>query len=196
MNGIEVAALVLTAVWLAILSLVMVLVIRQIGLLTVRFDLAGSSFSLANDGPPVGSELPQPVTVALPLVEHGATYLVLASAGCKPCRELVEGLTKERVPTGARIIALIPGPAELASDLVAMLPSGMQSVRDPVAGDLAAVLQIQSAPFAVYTQDGKVVGKTYLHSAADLLRFISGQQRTVGVGSEQTQEVVLHGFQS
>jgi hypothetical protein len=41
MNGLAVVALVLAGIWLGILTLVVVLLVRQIGLLTVRLSVAG-----------------------------------------------------------------------------------------------------------------------------------------------------------
>ncbi len=49
MSGIAVAALVLVCVWLGVLSLVVVLLVRQIGLLTVRLSVAGQALSPDND---------------------------------------------------------------------------------------------------------------------------------------------------
>lgn len=67
MSGLAVAALVLTSVWLGVLTLIVVLV-RQIGLLTVRLSVAGHTH-LTDDGPEPGSDVPEEVTAALPDLE-------------------------------------------------------------------------------------------------------------------------------
>jgi hypothetical protein len=68
MNGLSTAVLILFGIWLGVLTLVIVLVVRQIALLTVRLSLMGNTFSLANDGPEVGGPLPDMVRSLLPEV--------------------------------------------------------------------------------------------------------------------------------
>ncbi len=56
MSTLAVAALVLVCVWLGVLTLVAVLLVRQVGLLTVRLSVAGQALAVENDGPEVGSQ--------------------------------------------------------------------------------------------------------------------------------------------
>src|SRR5829696_5342149 len=125
MSGLAVTALVLACVWLGILTLVVVLLVRQIGLLTVRLSVVGQAqaFSPANDGPEVGSNVPEEVASALPDVGGERAYVVLISANCTPCRELVAGIHQHDFEQ--TIVALVPGREELADELVALLPSGI-----------------------------------------------------------------------
>src|SRR3712207_9513624 len=53
MSALAVTALVLVCVWLGALTLVAVLLVRQIGLLTVRLNVASQTLSLDDDGPEV-----------------------------------------------------------------------------------------------------------------------------------------------
>ncbi len=92
MSALAIAALVLVCIWLGVLTLVVVLLVRQIGLLTVRLSVASQAFSLDDDGPEVGIDLPEEVTSVLPELKEGRAYLLLISAGCTPCRELVADL--------------------------------------------------------------------------------------------------------
>ena len=66
MSALAVAVLVLVCVWLGILTLVAVLLVRQVGLLTVRLSAAGQALAVENDGPEVGSNIPEDVTSVLP----------------------------------------------------------------------------------------------------------------------------------
>jgi hypothetical protein len=172
MSGLAVAALVLVSIWLGILTLVVVLLVRQIGLLTVRLSVVGQAraFSLANDGPEVGSNVPEEVASALPDVEGERAYVVLISATCTPCRELVAGIRQHDFEQ--TIVTLVPGHEEMADELMALLPSGIRAVRDPEATELARALDIQSTPFAVEVERGAVTRKAYLHSASDLIEFV------------------------
>jgi hypothetical protein len=171
MSGLAVVALVLACVWLGILTLVVVLLVRQIGLLTVRLSVASQALSLANDGPKVGSKVPEEVASALPDVEGERGYVLLISATCAPCPELVADIRQRDFEQ--TIIALVPGREELADELVALLPPGIRAVRDPEATRLAGALDIRSTPFAVEVERGTVTRKAYLYDgASDLIEFV------------------------
>jgi len=169
MSALAIAALVLVCVWLGVLTLVVVLLVRQIGLLTVRLSVADRALSVDNDGPEVGSSVPE--DVALPDLEEERAYLLLISAGCTPCRELVADLGDRRFEQN--IVALVPGSEEQASELAALLPPGIRAVLDPEATSLAESLKIQSTPFALEVERGTVTRKAYLYEgASDLIGFV------------------------
>jgi len=171
MSALAIAALVLVCAWLGVLTLVIVLLVRQIGLLTVRLSVASRAFSLDDDGPEVGSSVPEDVTSALPDLQDKRAYLLLISANCAPCRELVADLGELRFEQ--KIVALVPGSMEQASELAALLPPGIRPVLDPVAVRLAEVLELESTPFALEVERGTVTRKAYLHEgAADLIKFV------------------------
>jgi hypothetical protein len=173
MNGLAVAALVLACVWLGFLTLVVVLLVRQIGLLTVRLSVTGQAqaFALDNDGPEVGSTVPEEVVSALPEVGGERAYVLLSSATCTPCRELVAGIRHHDFEQA--IVALVPGPEELADELAALLPPGVRAVLNPEATELAQALGIRSTPFVVEVERGTVTRKAYLYrGASDLFEFV------------------------
>lgn len=171
MTGPLVAILVAQGLWIGALTLVVVLCVRQIGLLTVRFDQSGGSFSLEDDGPEVGGGIPAEVATILPGSIHGARQLLLVSATCTPCRDLAEQLRSRELP--ASVIALVPGPPELADGMVALLPPGIQVIQNPEASSIASALHISSTPFAVAIDAGIVTGKQYLHSVDDFMTFVA-----------------------
>jgi len=169
MSALALAALVLVCIWLGVLTLVVVLLVRQIGLLTVRLSVADRALSVDNDGPEVGSSVPE--EVALPDLEEERAYLLLISAGCTPCRELVADLGDRRFEQN--IVALVPGSEEQASELAALLPPGIRAVLDPEASSLAESLKIQSTPFALEVERGTITRKAYLYEgASDLIGFV------------------------
>ncbi len=180
MSTLASAALILVCIWLGVLTLVVVLVVRQIGLLTVRLSVAGgeAASSVDDDGPEVGSSVPEDVVSVLPDQEENPAYLLLISATCTPCRELVADLQGER-RFEQEIVALVPGPGELASELAALLPSGMRAVLDPRATRLAEALELESTPFVLEVDRGTVTRKAYLdEGASDLIEFVqSGGDR-------------------
>ena len=172
MSALAVAALVLVCIWLGALTLVVVLLVRQIGLLTVRLSIASEAMSLDDDGPEVGSGIPE--VVASVLLDQGEerAFLVLISSTCTPCRELVADLQGEH-HFEQKIVALVPGPEELARELAALLPPGVRAVLDPQATELAEALDLESTPFAVEVERGTVTRKAFLHKgASELIEFV------------------------
>ena len=172
MSALAIAALVLVCIWLGVLTLVVVLLVRQIGLLTVRLSIAGEAASLDDDGPEVGSNVPEAVASVLPDGGVERAFLLLISSTCTPCRELVADLGGEQ-RFEQKIVALVPGPEELARELVALLPSGMRTVLDPQATELAEALDLESTPFVLEVEGGTVTRKAFLHrGASELVEFV------------------------
>lgn len=166
-------ALVLTAAWLAILTLVLILVVRQIGLITVRLSVASEAFSLDSGGPDVGEEIPDEAQAVLPELE-GRTCLLLLSAGCDPCVQLAKELHELRLDH--KVIALIPGDLRKAADIASLLPNFVQTIRGPEADIVADTLRIRSTPFVLELQDGLVSGKAHLYrGAADLVGLVEAR---------------------
>lgn len=173
MNGLTVAAIVAVALWLGILTLLTLLIVRQIGLLTVRLDYArGPAFDPEADGLAIGTTVPSEARAALPELASEPVVLLVVSATCSPCREVVDGLAGQ-LPAGAerQLVALVAGDEAMADGLVALLPSGVRSVRDPQATAIATGLGIKSTPFALAVEGGAVTGKAYVHHATDLARL-------------------------
>jgi len=157
--------------------------VRQVGLLTVRLSAAGQALAVDNDGPEVGGSLPEEVRSALPDLEAERAYLLLISAGCTPCRELVADIGDRSFEQG--IVALVPGGEEQAGELASLLPPGIRAVLDPEAARLAEALKLQSTPFVLELERGRVTRKAYLYEgASDLIEF-------VGSGAAQAS---THGF--
>jgi hypothetical protein len=173
MSALAIAALVLVCIWLGVLTLVVVLLVRQVGLLTVRLSVAGgTTTALDDDGLEVGSSVPEDVGAVLPgRAQEEPAFLLLISSTCTPCWELVTDLGEHRFEQN--IVALVPGREEQASELAALLPSGMRVVHDPEASRLAGALQLESTPFALEIEDGILTRKAYLHEgASDLIAFV------------------------
>lgn len=171
MSALAIAALVLVCMWLGVLTLVVVLLVRQIGLLTVRLSVAGEATSLENDGLEIGSRVPEDVAAVLPDQAEEHTYLLLISSTCLPCWELVADLGERRFEQN--IVALVPGHGEKAGELAALLPSSMRVVLDPEATRLAGALQLESTPFVLEVEHRTVTRKAYLHEgASDLIAFV------------------------
>jgi hypothetical protein len=173
MSALEVTALVFTAVWLGVVSLAVLLLVRQVGVLTVRLDVASRLISPAKNGLPVGTAIPRDAATELPQLQEGVHYLLALSSTCDPCRELVARLDGNPLPEP--VIALVSGPSDRTEGFVALLPPGVQVIRDPEADSLLKSLQIETTPFAVEVKDGAISGNAVLTEATDLQRLMEAQ---------------------
>ena len=180
MSALAIVALVLACVWLGALTFVVVLLVRQVGLLTVRLSMATQAISLDDDGPEVGSILPEDVAEVMPDGERA--YLLLISASCEPCRELVVELDGHQFEQS--VVALVPGRQEQASELAALLPPGIRVVVDPEATQLTESLDLESTPFAIEVEEGTVTSKVHLFGGASaLLEFVESASARAENGS-------------
>lgn len=166
-------ALVLGMAWMATLTLVLVLTVRQIVLLTARLDAARGAINMSADGLEIGLPVPREVLDVVPEADHDIGYVLLLSASCTPCRELIPHLAGIR--SVATITTLVPGPKEAVESIVGALPQHYRVVRDPLAAIVAQHLALESTPFAMQIERGIVTGKAYLHSAKDLASFVDAR---------------------
>jgi hypothetical protein len=192
MSALAIAALVLVCVWLGVLTFVVMLLVRQVGLLTVRLSMATQAMSLDDDGPDIGSSLPEDVAEVMP--EREKAYLLLISEGCDPCRELVAELDGHHFEQ--KVVALVPGRQEQAAELAALLPPGIKVVLDPEATQLAESLDLESTPFVLEVESATVIRKVHLYGGASaLFEFLeSGNAREQNRGLvEITEKETIEG---
>jgi hypothetical protein len=169
MSEIAVAALAAVGMWLAILSVMVLVLVRQLAVITVRLTEGIASASMKG-GLTVGMEAPQNVRDALPELRAGPTFLLLTSATCGPCQELVSELgTLDPQPNA---VALLPGHARAADALHRLFPAWIRVIRDPEAYALSQSLQIDSTPFGMALDGDRVVAKAHLKRATDFALMI------------------------
>lgn len=176
MNGLAIVVLLIGGLWLGVLTLVVLLLVRQIGLLTVAVQTSpiGHRVDIDADGPKIGSRVPDAVTSMLPQITQGRVHILRVSASCLACRELMTELPKQRM--AGSVVVLTTGRGELADSFAALLLPGMRLIRDPEANVITDALQIHSSPFALTIESGDVVSKRYVRSAADFARMVESQQ--------------------
>ena len=165
LSSAEVLLLIGVAVWLAVLTLGLLLVVRQIALLTIRLDENMSHIAPNDDGLDVGHDIPDAAAAALPEAASGVAYVILISSSCGTCRELVADLPAT-LPAPA--VVLLTGHGKVADALDELIPATFRVVRDPDAADLAGQLKITTTPFALEIETRTVTAKSYLHAASDL----------------------------
>lgn len=180
----------MVAVWLAVLSMVVLLLVRQVALLNVRIA-RGAGAAAARDGLMIGRPIPESVATQLPEVRLGVVYVLLMSAICAPCREVAPQLGRLRIDEP--VVALVPGNGEAVRGLIEMLPSWFRVIADPAATQIAKELQIESTPFAFEVEFGIVTGKVFIHEASDLMHLVearrSGERNLGGIPLEVASNV-------
>jgi|GEM_PF-6655988 len=168
MSGAEQVALIAGAIWLAVLTAIILLLIRQVSLLTVRLSLAAPNAPMDDDGLDLASPVPASVLETLG-VNGSARTVVFLSATCAPCRELASTLGEADFSEST--VVLIAGGPGLAEGVADLLPRTVESLLDPAATNIAQALEIESTPFGMRFVDGAVHSKAYLQSPGDVRRI-------------------------
>lgn len=162
--------------WLLLLSVVVLLLVRQLGLVTLRLDMSTQAVSLNADGPEIGTRLPDRAVSLLYEVQSGLNYVLLLSANCDPCRQIAPSLSS--VQTEGGLIAVIPGPEDLTEALASLLPANYRTIRDPAATQIAEVLGITRTPSVFEIEDGILTGKAWIFSHNDFQRLVDAREHS------------------
>lgn len=179
----ELAVLVLAIIWLSILTVVVLLLVRQVALLSVQLSFAGPVSSFADDGPPIGSAVPDDL---LELMRDGSGSVLALSASCIPCRELVGNLHRRKLKTP--VVAVIEGDIALARALATELPRGALPVLGSGASAILQTLRIESRPFVIGVWNGNVTRKAYVRSDQDFLAFVTAESNGAVNGENRVSE--------
>jgi len=169
MTGLETTLVVVVAVWLAVISFVLILVVRQIGLLTVRVSFAAPEVPVDEVGLPVGTEIPDHVLDGVSAGGRPVSTLLLLSGTCGDCRGLATGLKAESVGDGT--LVLIAGGKALAEEVAELLPAELPRMYEPEASRIANALGIDTVPFGMNVAGGVIRAKSFLRSASDVERL-------------------------
>lgn len=168
MNSLETLALVVATLWLVALTVAVVLVIRQIGLLTIRLTYSAPHGVADEHGPAIGSSVPETAASLLGL-NGDSRALVFLSSTCNPCREFASQASSDHL--GEDTTVLISGNPELARGVAALLPRGTKPVLDPTSQEVASAFGVGMVPFALYLSGGRVRAKTYLNDPDELIKL-------------------------
>lgn len=172
MSGLEVGASVLLAIWMGLLSLAVVLLIRQLGLVTVRLDRLLGEASAFDQGLEVGSLLPPVISDGAPGTLSGVKYVLVVEASCEPCRAVVERLGDLPAERMRQIVTILRGSDQSAQHMSAHLPPESIVLRDPAAAEAVESLKVGVTPFVFETEGGQITQKAALQSFEHLETII------------------------
>jgi hypothetical protein len=173
MTILESAVILAVGIWLLVLSIVSLLLVRQVSLITVRLSIAVPHVVLDEDGPDLGFRVPEGLFHAIQGADS-VRDLIFLSATCSPCRSLASELSSSAVT--APTLALITGREEVASAVADLLPEKIERVLDPLAAEITAALDVSSMPFGIRVSNGVVEAKAYLHAAGDFARLVGAEE--------------------
>lgn len=173
MTNLEVVAVIAVALWLLVLTIIILLTVRQVALIALRISRSGGSPVLDRDGPAVDSAVPADVASLVPGLLQGGKVLLLMSSSCTTCRELAVELTTEKEAGLADVVVLVAGAEDIATQMLELLPPHLTVIQDPTATNIANALSITSAPFAVRVESGKVTAKHYIYAVEDFRNLLN-----------------------
>lgn len=176
MSGLEVGAVTLVALWLGVLTLVVLVLVRQVAIIGARPQLDAQSSPQSEAGLLIGTKVPADAQAALGDLNGGPVYLLFLSPTCRPCVEIASELSRQsfRRP----VLALFAGNDDMAADFQALFPPTFHVIRDPAATSVAEALEVHGAPFALQIESGVLTGKARLRGVEDLAGFIEAYDRS------------------
>lgn len=167
---------VFVVVWLAVLTLVVVALVRQVTALQLALQQrAPESFSVDADGPVLGTTVDDEiidVLAATGMDAEGALALLVLSSTCGPCREVISAFERERAADDP-IVALVAGSGPPLAEVAALAEDRFDAVVSGASADRAAqALGIHSSPFGILIRNGVVVAKTYVRRVSDIYEMM------------------------
>lgn len=192
------SAIGVATVWLLVLTVGVMLCIRQLGALTARMEIVAMG-SGAGQGAALGFQISGDLARAHPGLAAGRRIVLVLSATCASCAELMR-----RIDLGDRpqslgavdgVIALLVGaddPSRRSSRDVLSDVAG-DVVVDPLATAVAQALRMKTIPSALYLIDGVVAGTIMF---LDRLEQIDDMVHSaeLGAGHSLNGDLVAHAF--
>jgi hypothetical protein len=173
MTSIEVAAVVLVAAWLSVLTLLVLLLVRQLGLIGVRLAAQGTA---PDQSLPIGTPLPAAVTGVLPELADELAYLVFLSSTCSSCTDFARDL--DMLDSDAPVRVFVAGVGEATDDLAALVPDQFPTIREPIASTVAEALQIRGTPIALQVERGILTGRAIGTRVEEIRRLLDAYTRS------------------
>lgn len=160
MNGLETAALIAVAAWLGALTLALLVLVRQIGLLSAW---AERNTHARDDGLDVGVSVPEPARELLPELTTGLGYVVFLAGNCQPCREFALEASRSselaELRDTHRIMAVVTGDDAQSDEVARMLPAWIEVARQDDAVLLTQTFEVQTTPSVYEVDRGTVTGR-------------------------------------
>jgi hypothetical protein len=160
MSALETTGLVAVAAWLSLLTLSILMLVRQVGLLTAWMQQRAPA---GEGGLDIGQEVPERALRLFPGVRERLGYVLFLAGDCQPCREfaLAAGHSEEVANLRATrpIAAAVTGDDAKADEVARMLPGWITVFRAEDARVLEESFDVRATPVVYEVERSKVTGR-------------------------------------
>jgi hypothetical protein len=171
MTGLELAAIVVASVWLAGLTLLMTVVVRHLGLLTLRIQ---AGHIAEGDGLLIGDRVPTQALAVEPELDRVSRYLVFLSETCAACFALAP--TLDRVPDPSMLVACVVGEGRSSARLAEAVSDAVPVIAGDAAKKLADAFRVRQTPQVLQVENGILIGRATPHDITDVVRLIDAYE--------------------
>lgn len=176
--GVAVGAV---AIWLVVMTIALMLCVRQLGALTVRMRILAVGNGGSGHGSSIGFRISDDLARLEPALAHGRRVVLLISATCSTCAELVHAIRTDGGPSSLdlpdELLVVLPGdPTSAPIRAAAAAFEGRGHVIfDPIATTLARGLKMANVPSALVVESGLITGNLLFVEDLDQIdRLVGG----------------------
>lgn len=174
--------------WGVLVSIILILLVRQVSLMSVRLNLLMRMPDLSEFGigPELGTTIPGSASDILP--ENGV--ILALSATCESCHTVASTLPRRSEDLPGALVVLLTGRGKPAKELRLKIPDWVKVLRDPDASKLGRELELSRTLWALRLQDNVVVGHADVSTGEDLLRLTEANVPEVFRGENKRNRVL------
>lgn len=171
MTGIELVLVIVAAAWLAGLTMLMTVVIRHLGLLTLRVQ---AGHIVEGDGLLIGDRVPAEAINVAPELDRALRYLVFLSDTCSACFALAPKL--DTLPDPSTFVACVVGEGSASTRLREAIPDNVPALTGSGAKQLADAFRVRQTPQVLQVENGILIGRATPHDISEVARLIDAYE--------------------
>ena len=164
---------IIVVLWAASISIIIIVLIRQVSLISVRLNLQMRlpDMSEYGTGPELGTLIPESVSNAVP-----RTVTILALEGtCGPCHELAAALPSRAQDLIGTLAIFLAGKGRPTEELKKVIPSWVKVIEDPDATQLSREMNLSRTRWALRLHNGVVVGHADVSDINNLRELMASE---------------------
>ena len=187
MSGWWLASYVILWVVTVAMFVVLLVVLRQLGLMYMR----GGGAPRLEEGPPIGAIIPRfeeaedvgGAEISFPDELAELSFLLFTSPRCRICEDALRGIAEITRDFDVRVVVVSEGDAEQNRRLREIVDGGASFTSSPAR---QRILQVHTHPYGVVTdRDGIVLDKGVVNGTRDLEVLLQAARSSVGADAEE-----------
>ncbi|MEK7422965.1 MAG: hypothetical protein AAB131_03900 [Actinomycetota bacterium] len=167
LSAIQWIVVAVVGTWAIAVTLVLLTLVRQVSLISVRLDLKMRLSDLSDVG--VGPDLGMPVESQSAAMPVGEYVMVGLTGTCNSCVEFAKSLPAEGPPPGPPVVVLAAGSKASATRISRLLPEWVTVVTEPSATQIGRDLGLSRTTGALHVSNGVLLGRADVGSFEDLM---------------------------